>query len=406
MSNKDKVEVRETSEKKSKKKIIVAIVLVIIIAIALFLLWFFNRKFDVTFDYNNGTKEETVLVKYNKVVDEKDIKDKEDLGETFINWYEVVDVKAGKDVLADEPYDFNSKIKEDVKLKAVYEAKNEPVEPNVEKVTITFDSNGGSKVNSITIKKGAALTLPGNPTYNGYTFVAWTTKDGKAVANKTKFSENTTLYAKWEKVKQEEPKKEEPKVEEPKKEEPKVEVKEEKISLRINREVISVNGTNDAVATATVENKQGDVTYSINTNCATIDSKTGKITAKSCNDNTKAIVTATSKTGKKATATIRIEEDLAVTLENNNNTYKNDARITDVIGPYTIKANQVVTFSGACARTHCTYKGEYLKDMATFVGIFKVELTIGGEDDRTGVVITTKTTAGQKISLTLIPKVN
>ena len=51
---------------KNKKKIIAIISGVILIAIIVFLLWFFNRKFDITFDLNNGTKEEVIKVKYKK----------------------------------------------------------------------------------------------------------------------------------------------------------------------------------------------------------------------------------------------------------------------------------------------------------------------------------------------------
>ena len=104
MSKKEAKEVVDTSKEKNKKKIIAVVVGVILLAIILFLLWFFNRKFDVTFDLNNGTDNEVVQVKYNKVINEKDIKDKEDLGELFIDWYEVIDVKDGEDVLADEPF--------------------------------------------------------------------------------------------------------------------------------------------------------------------------------------------------------------------------------------------------------------------------------------------------------------
>ena len=59
---------------KNKKKIIAIISGIILIAIIVFLLWFFNRKFDVTFDLNNGTKEEVIKVKYKKTINEKDIK--------------------------------------------------------------------------------------------------------------------------------------------------------------------------------------------------------------------------------------------------------------------------------------------------------------------------------------------
>ena len=72
---------------KNKKKIIAIISGIILIAIIVFLLWFFNRKFDVTFDLNNGTKEEIIKVKYHQTINKKDIKDQKDLGESFIAWY-------------------------------------------------------------------------------------------------------------------------------------------------------------------------------------------------------------------------------------------------------------------------------------------------------------------------------
>ena len=137
---------------KNKKKIIAIISGIILIAIIVFLLWFFNRKFDVTFDLNNGTKEEIIKVKYHQTINKKDIKDQEDLGELFIAWYEVVGVKEKEDVLADKPFDFNTKIDKDIKLKALYEGK-------VETITITFDSKGGSTIDSITINKGVELIL-------------------------------------------------------------------------------------------------------------------------------------------------------------------------------------------------------------------------------------------------------
>lgn len=81
---------------KKKKKIIAIIFGIISIAIIIFLLWFFNRKFDVTFDFNNGTKEEIIKIKYHQTINDKDIKDKKNLGESFIAWYEVVGVEEKK----------------------------------------------------------------------------------------------------------------------------------------------------------------------------------------------------------------------------------------------------------------------------------------------------------------------
>ena len=111
MTKKEEKNEVNTSEEKNKKKVILVIIGVILLAIILFLLWFFNRKFDVTFDLNNGTKDEVVQVKYNRVLNEKDIKTKDDLGESFIAWYEVIDVKDNEDVLAKESFDFKTKIK-------------------------------------------------------------------------------------------------------------------------------------------------------------------------------------------------------------------------------------------------------------------------------------------------------
>ena len=120
MSKKEKKAEVNTS-KNNKKKIILVVVGVILVAIILFLLWFFNRKFDVIFDFNNGNQNEIVQVKYKKVVNEKDIKTKKDLGDSFINWYEVIDVKDNEDVLDEKPFDFQTKIEKNTKLKAVYE---------------------------------------------------------------------------------------------------------------------------------------------------------------------------------------------------------------------------------------------------------------------------------------------
>ena len=192
MSKKEKEDVK-SSKDKNKKKSIAIISGIILIAIIIFLLWFFNRKFNVTFDLNNGTKEEIIQVKYQQTINEKDIKEKKELGESFIAWYEVVGVKEKEDVLADKPFDFNTKINKDIKLKAIYEGK-------VETITITFDSKGGSIVDPITINKGTELTLPKDPTYAGYNFKGWYDKNETPIHNNALLGEDTTLYAKWEKI--------------------------------------------------------------------------------------------------------------------------------------------------------------------------------------------------------------
>lgn len=82
-----------------------------------------------------------------------------------------------------------------------------------EAITITFDTKGGSKINSITINKETELTLSKNPTRNGYVFKGWVDKNGTPIYNKVLLAEDTTLYTVWEKV---DNKKTSPKTEEPK----------------------------------------------------------------------------------------------------------------------------------------------------------------------------------------------
>ena len=69
-----------------------------------------------------------------------------------------------------------------------------------EAITITFDTKGGSKIDSITINKETELTLPKGPTRDGYVFKGWVDKNETPIYNKVLLAEDTTLYAAWEKV--------------------------------------------------------------------------------------------------------------------------------------------------------------------------------------------------------------
>lgn len=334
MITKSKEKEDKTSTNNKKRNIILIVAVLLLLIIILFLLWFFNRKFEVTFDYNNGTKEEAVYVKYNKTINSKDVKTKEDLGEQFIDWYLILEEKDGKDVLADKPYDFKTKINKNTKLKAVYEGV-------VETITVTFDSKGGSNVDAITINKGTELTLPKNPTYKGYTFKGWVDVNDRPIYDKALLSEDTTLYAKWKKV---EEKKETPKQEQ--QEEPTIEVKPEKITLSLSRDTIHYNGIKTAKASAKVENATGDVTYSLsNTLCMGIDAKTGVITAKNngaCSKGAEIKVYAKTPSGTTAEQTIYYEKDLELTSKGES--YSKYASFYGDSNDYYVTANQNVTW--------------------------------------------------------------
>lgn len=394
MSNKDK-----KNEKKDNKKTIFIVVGIVLLLIILFLIWFFNRKFDVTFNYNNGTENYVVKVKYNNVIDSKDVKDKKDLGDKFINWYLVIDTKDGKDVLEKEAFDFKTKIKENTKLKAVYEG--------IKTITINFDSKGGSKVNSITMNEGEKLTLPNNPTYSGYIFDGWYDKDDKKVENERVFTESTTLIAKWSKVTTTTTKKATTKKQTTK-------AAEESISLSLNRNVIHRNGNSTATAKATVKNSKGNVTYSlegVKNGCITINSSTGAIKAAnfgSCSGGLNATVKATSKTGKTATAKITLENDLSLSF--NNKWYSKNDRISDITASqYTVIANIEVSWSVGCGGydSKCKYVGKKTTSPSAFYGNFEIKPNPNDtESMKSAVKVTAKTKAGQSISLVLTPKVN
>lgn len=69
-----------------------------------------------------------------------------------------------------------------------------------ETITITFDTKGGSIIDSITIGKEIELTLPKEPTQDGYVFKGWVDKNETPIYNKALLAEDTTLYAVLEKV--------------------------------------------------------------------------------------------------------------------------------------------------------------------------------------------------------------
>ena len=387
MKNTKKEDVKSSKNEK-KKKIIGIIFGILLLSLIIFLLWFFNRKFDITFDLNNGANEEIIQVKYNHTIDVKDIKDEKELGESFINWYEVIEIKENEEVLAEEPFDFNNKIKKNVKLKAIYKGK-------IESITITFDSKGGSAVKPITINKGVPLTLPKEPTYSGYTFKGWYDKKGTQIHEKALLEEDTTLYAKWKKIPttaaQTQP--------------------EEKISLKLNRDTLHVNGVKTAKATARVENSSGNVTYSLSdTSCMTINENTGDISVvskpKNCSNGTSITVIAKTPGGKSATATIYYEKDLALIHENT--TYTKDDKTNGKGDTFTVNANQNVTWNIDVAvkpSYNYTYNDYKNKTTTSITGGYLIDSIVESTGDTikisADVKVSATTKAGQKISLVI-----
>ena len=68
-----------------------------------------------------------------------------------------------------------------------------------EKVTVTFNTNGGSSIVPVEVDKGSTVAEPATPSLDGYTFDGWYTDEAltNAFNFATPITTTTTLYAKW-----------------------------------------------------------------------------------------------------------------------------------------------------------------------------------------------------------------
>ena len=74
-------------------------------------------------------------------------------------------------------------------------------ESPVSHYTVTFDTRGGSKIDSLQVKKGGKAVMPENPVREGYIFAGWFTDEEctKVYDFDTAVAGNLTLYGKWTK---------------------------------------------------------------------------------------------------------------------------------------------------------------------------------------------------------------
>ena len=64
--------------------------------------------------------------------------------------------------------------------------------------TVTYDTDGGTKVSKEIVEKGEKATVPVDPTKDGYTFIGWYLEEEKYDFN-SEVTKDITLKAKWEK---------------------------------------------------------------------------------------------------------------------------------------------------------------------------------------------------------------
>ena len=137
----------------------------------------------VTFETNGGSAVASQTIVDNGTATTPTEPTKE--GYTFAGWYTDTDCTV--------EYNFSGVVTKNITLYAKW---------TVNTYTVTFNTDGGSAVDSQTVNYNSTATTPTEPTKTGYTFAGWYTDAG--CTNSYDFlaavTESITLYAKWTEV--------------------------------------------------------------------------------------------------------------------------------------------------------------------------------------------------------------
>ncbi len=134
-----------------------------------------TNKYTVNFYSNGGSEVESQIVDFGSVATKPTNPTKDHYN--FVEWQ-----------LNGETYDFSTPIMSDINLVAEW---------NIDKYTITFESNGGSEVESQIVDYGYSATKPDDPTRDHYDFVGWKL-NGSPFSFYTPITSDITLTAEWE----------------------------------------------------------------------------------------------------------------------------------------------------------------------------------------------------------------
>lgn len=320
------------------KKIIIAIVATVlaiaIITVIVSISMKNNKKYTITFDTQGGNTIESIKVKVNETLVLPKNPEKE--GYVFLHW---VDEE-------NKPVSNNFKVLKDMKLIAKW------AEPTQEVVTVSFNTDGGNTISSITVIKGEKITLPEKPTKEGYHFKEWVYENGEQFKTEAIIEENITLKAIWEKV--EENKKETNKnnttskpSQEKQNEQPtpkptptptpenqNVEV----TGISLNKNSLGLIIGNSSTLTATISPSNAtnkSVTWSSSNSSIISVDNSGKVTAKAIGN---ATITAKTANGKTASATVTSDVK-NITLTVGNQTISKYGTITSTNITVNIDAN-------------------------------------------------------------------
>lgn len=130
----------------------------------------------VTFDIYDGLVVNTQKIIRGELLEIPETPTKE--GYNFLKW-----------TLNDKEFSFDTKITEDITLKAVWEKKKY--------VTISFDTDGGNIIDAITIEKHSKLKALPIPVKEGYKFIEWQS-NGQTFSIDEEITNNTSLKAIYE----------------------------------------------------------------------------------------------------------------------------------------------------------------------------------------------------------------
>ena len=139
------------------------------------------NTYTVTFNSNGGSEVSSATVEYNGTVTKPADPSKQYY--TFGGWY--------TDTALSAEYNFTTPVTQSIALYAKW---------NAIPHTVTFNTNGGDAINSVTVNEGSTLTVSPQPVKTGYTFKGWFSDSETTQA--FNFSQiivkDVTLYAKWE----------------------------------------------------------------------------------------------------------------------------------------------------------------------------------------------------------------
>ena len=145
--------------------------------------WKVEPLYTVTFESNGGTKVDAIKVKSGSTITLPASPSKD--GFIFGGWYTDKEVSTGL-------FSAITAITSDLTLYAKWNTESP--------YTVTFNSNGGTKVDAVTVKPGGTITLPASPSKDGFIFGGWYTDKEVSTGQfsvTTIITSDLTLYAKW-----------------------------------------------------------------------------------------------------------------------------------------------------------------------------------------------------------------